>query len=74
MFAGGVVVTAVVVLLVLVALLRRRSAGVGGWTPGTVFVAVAGLVIPVIALTALFGLTLSTLPETAPAKSGAVGN
>ncbi len=69
MFAGGVVVTAVVVLLIVVALLRRRSRGVGAWTPGTVFVAVAGVAIPVVALVALFALTLSTLPATAPASS-----
>jgi cytochrome c oxidase subunit 2 len=68
MFAGGVVVTAVVLLLVFLAVLRRRR-DAGGWAPGTVFVATAGLGIPLVVLVALFALTLSTIPETAPASS-----
>jgi cytochrome c oxidase subunit 2 len=71
MLAGGAAVTVVVVLLVFVAVLRRRGEGVGGWTPGTVFVAVAGVGIPLVVLAALFAATLAVLPETAPAVSKA---
>jgi cytochrome c oxidase subunit 2 len=67
MFAGGVVVMAVVLLLVVVAVLGRRSRRTGRWAPGTVFVATAGVAIPVVVLVALFALTLSTVTDTAPA-------
>jgi cytochrome c oxidase subunit II len=69
MFAGGVVVTAVVLVLVFVAVLRRRDEATGRFAPGTRFVAVAGVGIPLVVLVALFALTLSTIPETAPASS-----
>jgi cytochrome c oxidase subunit 2 len=73
MFAGGVVVTTVVLLLVLLALLRRRATGAGGWSPGTVFVALAGVGVPLVVLVALFALTLSAIPATAPASSSTSG-
>lgn len=69
MLIGSTVVTVVVVLLVFVAILRRRGEGLAGWTPGTVFVAIAGVGIPLVVLVALFAATLAVLPETAPAVS-----
>jgi len=69
MLVGSTAVTVVVVLLVFIAILRRRGEGVAGWTPGTVFVAVAGVAIPLVVLVALFAATLAVLPATAPAVS-----
>ena len=69
MFAGGVVVTAVILLLVFVAVLGRRDEVTGTFAPGTRFVAIAGVGIPLVVLVALFALTLSTITDTAPASS-----
>jgi cytochrome c oxidase subunit 2 len=64
MMIGAWIVLGVVVLLVVLAVLRRRSGGGGG---GRRLVFLGGIATPIVVLSALFGLTLATLPETSPA-------
>jgi cytochrome c oxidase subunit 2 len=64
--AGSGIVFAIVVLLLVLAILRRRAARTDGRTErrARMLVLIGGLVLPLIALPALFGFSLSTLPST----------
>jgi heme/copper-type cytochrome/quinol oxidase subunit 2 len=62
MFAGSCVVLAVILVLLAIAVLRRRTAT--RRSPGSGFVLAAGVVVPVLVLSALFGLAVHTLPAT----------
>lgn len=67
MLVGSAVVLAVVLALLILGLLRRRATPADRRkrpTPGTTFVAIAGVVIPSIVLVALFVLTVDALPKT----------
>ena len=74
MLVASAVIFGVVLVLLFVAVLRRRGAepattkGGGLWIP-----AIGGIAIPVVVLTALFALTLRTLPKTSPAAASATG-
>jgi cytochrome c oxidase subunit 2 len=73
MLVGSAVVLGVVLVLLLTAVLRRRGDVPGRSRLGTPFVLVSGLVVPAIALAALFAATLVVLPKTSPAAATARG-
>ncbi len=64
MLAGAVVVFGVVLVLVLAAILRRRRSGEGGDGRARTWIALGGIVAPIVVLSALFVLVLRTLPAT----------
>jgi cytochrome c oxidase subunit 2 len=77
MLVGSAVVFAVVLALVTVVVVRRRGVVTPADAPGRrntgahVFVAVAGVAIPLVVLVTLFALTLGTLSTTSSAAGAA---
>jgi cytochrome c oxidase subunit 2 len=73
MLVGSAVVFAVVLALVTVVVVRRHGSLTPGDRPGRrhrgahIFIALAGVAVPLVVLTALFALTLGTLSTTSSA-------
>jgi cytochrome c oxidase subunit 2 len=73
MLVGSAVVFAVVLALVTVVVVRRHGSLTPGDQPGRrhrgadIFIALAGVAVPLVVLTALFALTLGTLSTTSSA-------
>ncbi|MCC6829749.1 MAG: cytochrome c oxidase subunit II [Thermoleophilia bacterium] len=72
MLVGAAVVFAVVLLLMALAVLRRRDGAPRATVlrPGPVMVGAGGILVPLVVLTALFVVTLRTLPGTSASANG----
>ena len=71
MLVGAAVIFSIVVALLLFGVLRRRGMAPEDRprrSPGTMFVVIAGVVVPAVVLVALFVLTVDALPKTSPSR------